>query len=85
MLNIMSGRLEWIREQLGGLRRGPDPVRRLSDDELLARADRIAIRLEMSREDAFAALDAGQLEGTVAGVELHTVRSLLNGQFHPTR
>jgi hypothetical protein len=56
-----------------------DPVERLSQEELLARADRVARRLGVSRQEAFAMLARGELDGTRAGVELHTVRTLLNG------
>ena len=56
-----------------------DPVERLSQGELLARADQVARRLGVSRDEAFAKLDRGELEGTRAAVELYTVRSLLNG------
>lgn len=33
----------------------------------------------MSRDEAFAKLESGELEGTMAGVELYTVKRLLNG------
>lgn len=50
----------------------------MSREEILDLAERTAREmLDVSREDAFAMLDRGELEGTVAGGSLRSIRWLL--------
>lgn len=65
-------------------RERPDPVQRLSRDELEARADRIAARLGVSRARAFEMLARGELHGKLAEPELYMVRSLLDASEDKT-
>lgn len=56
-----------------------DPVRRLTREEILARADAVARDiLQTTREDAFARLERGELDGTLAEPELRILRDMLN-------
>ena len=64
----------WLSEKL----ERPNPVRRLSRAELEARAESIAREwLKVSRAEAFAKLDRGELSGTIAEPELRAIRDML--------
>ena len=72
----MTQALQKLRDWWSGP--GPDPVVRLSREQLEARADHIAREwLYVTRDEAFGMLDRGELAGMVAEPELEAVRDML--------
>ena len=69
-----------VRDRLRGFfNPGRDPVVRLSRGELEARADVIASEwLHVTRDEAFAMLARGELDGSLAEPELRAVRDMLD-------
>jgi len=63
----------------------PDTVRRVSKEELLGRADHIATRLGVTRKQAFAMFEAGELEGTSAGTELEVIKDMFGDHYTSVR